>query len=196
MVSQPSQVNRNVTKSYISLGSNATSHHGNSADTVNFAITCLSGDSVNVMQISHFYRTPAFPKGAGPDFINAVIELETILSPTELLAFLHKTETEAGRNRTKRWGPRTLDLDIISFGELILPDLQTHKNWVEMPIETQLKSTPEELIVPHPRIQDRGFVLIPLRDVAPDWAHPVTKLPIDALISAIPPQDLDQIKRL
>lgn len=195
-MSQPSELSRNVTKSYISLGGNATSRYGNPTDTLNFAVSCLSGDSVKLLQISKFYGTPAFPKGSGPDFVNAAASVETTLSAPEFLAFLHNIETEAGRNRTKRWGPRTLDLDMISFGEAVLPDIDSHKTWVDLPLDQQIKSAPEELIVPHPRIQDRAFVLIPLRDVAPDWVHPVTKIGVDQLIDALSPDDIASVRPL
>ena len=195
-MSQPFEFNRNVTKSYISLGGNATSFHGNPTETLNFAVSCLSDDSVNVLQISGYFSTPAFPKGAGPDFVNAAAEVETSLSAGELLARLNEIETLAGRKRDKRWGQRTLDLDLISFGSAILPDLKTYQKWVDLPLEQQIKIAPEELILPHPRIQDRAFVLVPLQDVAPNWVHPVTNLSINALIDALPAGEVDSVKRL
>ena len=195
-MSQPFEFNRNVTKSYISLGGNATSIHGNPTETLNFAVSCLSGDSVNTLQISSYFSTPAFPKGAGPDFVNAAVEVETTLSAPQLLAKMHEIETLAGRKRDKRWGQRTLDLDLISFGDVVLPDLETHQKWVNLPLDEQIKIAPEELIIPHPRIQDRAFVLIPLQDVAPNWVHPVTNLTIRALIDALPEAEVESVKRL
>lgn len=173
-----------------------TSRYGNSTDTLDFAISRLSGDSVKFLQTSPFYATPAFPKGSGPDFVNAVAAIETTLSASELMAFLHEIEEMADRSRLNRWAARTLDLDIISFGGVILPDREIHEKWVNLPLEDQIKSAPKELIVPHPRVQDRSFVLIPLRDVAPDWVHPVTNLPIDTLIDALPKDDIASVRPL
>lgn len=195
-MSQPLQINRNVTKSYISLGGNVTSGYGNPAQTLDFAISRLSNDSVNVLQTSKYYSTPAFPKGSGPDFVNAAVAVETTLSAGDFLTLLHDIETQAGRNRTNRWEARTLDLDMISFGSEVLPDLDTYQNWLDLPLELQIKSAPEELIVPHPRVQDRAFVMIPLRDVAPDWVHPVTGASLATLIKALSDEDIASIKPL
>jgi 2-amino-4-hydroxy-6-hydroxymethyldihydropteridine diphosphokinase len=85
---------------------------------------------------------------------------------------------------------------MISFGDTILPDIENHKIWVDLSLEQQIKTAPKELIVPHPRIQDRAFVLIPLRDVAPDWVHPVTQVGIDRLIEALPADDIASIRPL
>ena len=90
-----------------------------------------------------------------------------------------------GRKRVVRWGARTLDLDLIGMGATVLPDAKTHQYWREMPLEMQKTVTPDELILPHPRLAERAFVLVPMMDVASDWCHPVTGLTIRAMHDAL-----------
>jgi|TARA_B110000977_G_scaffold200662_1_gene292023 2-amino-4-hydroxy-6-hydroxymethyldihydropteridine diphosphokinase len=122
---------------------------------------------------SPLYGTPAFPAGAGPDFVNAAIRIPTGLPAQEVLAILHQIEAEAARTRTLRWGQRTLDLDLIALGNQVCPDLPTYTHWHGLAPDLQAQTAPDQLILPHPRVQDRSFVLVPLADVAPDWVHPV-----------------------
>jgi 2-amino-4-hydroxy-6-hydroxymethyldihydropteridine diphosphokinase len=103
-----------------------------------------------------------------------------------IMAALHKIEAEAGRTRSVRWGQRALDLDLIGLGGQILPDEKTHQFWRDLPLAQQLNSAPDQLIVPHPRLQDRSFVLVPLGDVAPDWVHPVLGLTVTQMRDARP----------
>ncbi|MFK7874376.1 MAG: 2-amino-4-hydroxy-6-hydroxymethyldihydropteridine diphosphokinase, partial [Paracoccaceae bacterium] len=168
-MSQPVErtiVNKSV---YIALGANVTSSHGPPALTINVAIQKLEAESLTISKQSIFYQTPAFPEGSGPDFVNAVIEVETTMSPDALLARLHEVEAELGRERHARWSARTIDLDLIAYGALILPDEKSYMDWLDAPLETQKNRAPERLILPHPRLQDRSFVLGPLCDIAPDW---------------------------
>jgi 2-amino-4-hydroxy-6-hydroxymethyldihydropteridine diphosphokinase len=88
------------------------------------------------------------------------------------LSRLHAIEARFGRERVRRWGPRTLDLDLLAYGELVLPDAVTQDRWRGLSPADQATQAPAELILPHPRLQDRAFVLVPLADVAPDWRHP------------------------
>ena len=195
-MSQTLDANTNVTKAYLTLGSNATSSHGQPADALKFALGRLTADSVNLIQTSPFYATPAFPEGSGPEFVNAATAIETTLSPLGLLAYLHKIEALAERERRVRWAPRTLDLDLISYGDAILPSAEIYEDWVNLSLEEQMKAAPDQLILPHPRVQDRAFVLVPLRDVAPDWTHPVTRTHIDVLINALPAQNVADVRPL
>ncbi len=143
------------------------------SETLTNAIQAIDGEDDSVIAVSRFFKTPCFPKGAGPDYVNAVIALQTGRSPRELMDRLHRIEAEFGRERQVRWGQRSLDLDLLAFGQLVLPDDETYKNWVDLPQETQQLRAPEQLILPHPRMHERAFVLIPLLDIAPDWLHPV-----------------------
>ena len=80
-----------------------------------------------------------------------------------------------GRKNNTRWGNRVLDLDIIGSGSIILPNNFEFNKWLKMPLHKQIKIQPDELILPHPRIQDRLFVLKPLNEVDTNWTHPVLK---------------------
>ncbi len=146
-----------------------------------------------VRRKSQFYRTPCFPPGTGPDYVNAAIRVETQLSPGALLHVLHDIEHEFGRARKQRWGMRTLDLDILLFDDLVLPDQDTFDRWHDLPIEEQVCATPEHLILPHPRLQDRAFALVPTRDVAPDWCHPVSGKTVSQMCAELPEDTVAEV---
>lgn len=122
--------------------------------------------------------------------------MDTDLSPKALLDVLHGIERRLGRARVQRWGARTLDLDLLTLGITILPDLETYQRWADLPVAEQVARTPEHLILPHPRIADRPFVLVPLRDVAPRWRHPVTGKTADEMLSTLPKEDIAAIRPL
>lgn len=159
-------------------------------ETLRAALRALSAAGLVVQSVSPFYRTPCFPPGAGPDYVNAAARLGTNLSPGALLDRLHAIEAKAGRERGQRWGMRTLDLDLIAVDDQILPDPETWAQWADLPAADQARLTPDRLILPHPRLADRAFVLVPLADVAPDWVHPVTRLTVRQMRDALPPADL------
>ena len=160
-------------KTLIALGANLRSTAGTPAQSLVFAIKRLSGSLGVIRATSRFFTTPCFPAGAGPDYVNAAIEIDTRLPPAQILAALHQTEADLGRERVQRWGMRTLDLDLVAHGDAVLPDVRTQTGWRDIGLEDQKLRAPDELILPHPRIQDRAFVLVPLADIAPDWCHPV-----------------------
>ncbi len=178
----------------IALGANMPSHAGSPAVTINAALKVLVTAGAVIRQISQHYSTPAFPAGGGPDYINAAVAAECDWTPRQTLTQLHRIESEFGRARDRRWGQRTLDLDLIAHDDLVLPDAETHKMWREMPLETQMTTSPDSLILPHPRMQDRAFVLVPLCDVAPDWRHPVLGLSVRQMRDALPKAVLEQVR--
>lgn len=145
---------------------------------------------------SPFYQTPAFPAGYGPDFVNSVISAQTHLTPQSLMAVLHNAEEKLGRVRKKRWGQRTIDIDLLSYNTCILPSSEIYMSWRNMPLEKQKTTWPQGLILPHPRIQDRAFVLLPLKTVSPNWVNPVTSEHIDMLIARYNPEDLSKIREI
>ena len=173
-------------KTLVALGSNEKSLWGDAKETVQKAMQCVSELAVSSSSCSPFYATSAFPAGSGPAFVNAVMALDTDLDALSLLDALHQIEATAGRTRTTRWGQRTLDLDLIAMGGQVYPDLATFEAWRNLPLTEQTKQTPKGLILPHPRLQDRSFVLVPLCDVAPDWRHPVLGLTARDLCAALP----------
>lgn len=142
---------------------------------------------------SRLYLTPFIPAGTGPDVVNAVALIETRLTPVALLQHLHGIEAEFDRRRETRWGARTLDLDLLSMDDLVLPDQRAFRRWQELAPEAQKAQAPEGLVLPHPRLQDRGFVLMPAAEVAPDWRHPVLGLSITEMLVALPAEALDGI---
>jgi 2-amino-4-hydroxy-6-hydroxymethyldihydropteridine diphosphokinase len=177
----------------ISLGSNNISPWGDAAETVQKAMNHLSSLAQMPLKRSPLYTTPAFPAGNGPDFVNAAVAFETPAEADDLLQQLHQIEAEANRTRIKRWGPRSLDLDLIGLGDLICPDAQTHQHWCDLPLEQQTQAAPDQLILPHPRVQDRSFALVPLADVAPDWPHPVIGQTIRQMLLARPVAERDTV---
>lgn len=117
---------------------------------------------------SRLYRSPAWPNPADPPFLNAVARIETSLAPAALLAALHAVEAGFGRRRSRRNGPRTLDLDLLDYDGLI-----------------RASDTNSPLILPHPRLSQRDFVLAPLNDLAPDWRHPASGLSARSMLARL-----------
>lgn len=154
--------------------------------TIKIAIEKLTDAGVVIRAVSHFYKTPAFPAGAGPDYINAAFVARTDWPATQLLDVLHKIEAQMGRKRVQRWGQRSLDLDLIAMDDQIRPDLATYRAWLDLPLQRQMQEAPDQLILPHPRMHERAFVLIPLADVAPDWRHPVRGETVVQMRDALP----------
>jgi 2-amino-4-hydroxy-6-hydroxymethyldihydropteridine diphosphokinase len=152
-------------KIFIALGANIPSSAGSPADTFRAAVRALEARDVQVLEISRFHQTAAWPDPSDPPFTNAVARVGTSLQPLALLELLHEVETDFGRKRSAPNAPRTLDLDLIDYGGRIE------------------KGRPR---LPHPRVAERRFVLEPLAEVAPDWTHPVTGTPIAELLSRLP----------
>lgn len=139
-------------RAFLGLGSNMGDRWQYLRDAV--------GDLPDVVAVSPVYETD--PVGGPTDqarFLNLVVELDTERSPRALLGIAHRLETAAGRIRTERWGPRTLDIDVLLVGDLELDE--------------------PDLVVPHPRMWERAFVLFPLRDLAPEL---VPELPVDRTV--------------
>ncbi len=110
------------------------------------------------------------------------------MDPAGVLDVLHGIEADLGRVRPRRWAPRVCDLDLLAAGEEILPDAETVRRWMELSPEDAGSEAPEELILPHPRMHERSFVLVPLADVAPGWRHPITGRTVAEMVAALPEQ--------
>lgn len=180
----------------IALGANLRSTVGAPKDTLVKALEILEKIDVRIGKVSCLYNTPAFPAGNGPDFVNAAASIHFSGSALQILRVLHEVEARMGRKRDTRWGQRTLDLDLIACADLILPDLQTQSDWRDMPLSEQVSRTPDQLILPHPRMQDRAFVLVPLADIAADWRHPVTQKSVIQMRDALPKSEIAAVRRI
>ena len=134
---------------YLLLGSNM----GNSLLTLEAALARI-GKLGSIHKTSAYYKTKAWGNISQPDFINQVIALQTIMTPIDLMTALQQIEKDLGRVRGEKWGPRLIDIDILFYGERIIKEAN--------------------LEIPHPRIVQRRFTLVPLVEIASDFLHPVT----------------------
>jgi 2-amino-4-hydroxy-6-hydroxymethyldihydropteridine diphosphokinase len=177
----------------LAIGGNLSGHRDSPIGQVRDAIAHISTTLGVTLTQSHLYRTPCFPPGAGPDFINAAVAFQTEQDAHTVLPILHQIEAEMGRARAERWGARVIDIDLIAHGQRVLPDLASYQHWAGLAPEAQARLAPERLILPHPRMHERGFVLVPLMDVAPDWVHPVLGLSVRQMHAALRPEELAEI---
>ena len=145
---------------YLALGTNL----GDRPANLRAAITALSPD-VKVIAESKVYETPPWGVEDQPTFLNMAVKCETALEPESLLKYLKQLEVQLGREQSFRWGPRLIDIDILFYDNLILNS--------------------ESLIIPHRRLHERAFVLVPLADIAPDFVHPVLKKTIKELLTGV-----------
>jgi len=149
----------------IAVGANLASAFGPPRAACEAAYARLEARGVRLPRCSPFYETAPVPVSDQPWYVNGVAVAETALPPAALLALLHEVEAEMGRVRTVRNAPRVIDLDLLAYDDVV-----------------------EEgnLTVPHPRLRDRAFVLLPLRDVAPGWRHPVSGQSVSEMIARLP----------
>jgi len=154
---------------YIGLGGNLPHpQYGAPKVTLQAALAALRDRGIQVRRLSPWYRTAPVPASEQPWYFNAVAELATDLPADRLLAELHAVEEQFGRVRSVPNAPRIIDLDLLDFrGEIAA-------------------GGPGKATLPHPRMTGRGFVLRPLADLAPDWRHPVTGASVEALVAALP----------
>ncbi|MGI8742688.1 MAG: 2-amino-4-hydroxy-6-hydroxymethyldihydropteridine diphosphokinase [Bryobacteraceae bacterium] len=155
---------------YLSIGSNA----GGRQQNLNRAIELLEVAGVRVVRRSSVYETEPQDVRSQPWFLNAVIEVETNLFPLQLLSRIHKIERELGRKRLVPKGPRTIDIDILLYGESIV--------------------NTADLQIPHPCFSDRRFVLEPLHELAPELRHPVTRRTVKDMLAGTTGQVVRRIK--
>ena len=141
-------------RAYLGIGSNL----GERLGYLQLAVDHLAGaDGVTVVGVSPVYETAPVGGPEQPDYLNAVIAVDTTLTPHDLLRVAHSIEAEAERVRTVRWGPRTLDVDVLLVGDERVDD--------------------PDLVIPHPRMAERAFVVVPLADLDPAWR---SRIPADS----------------
>jgi 2-amino-4-hydroxy-6-hydroxymethyldihydropteridine diphosphokinase len=150
---------------YIALGTNL----GNRLSNLRAAVRAMPPEII-VQAESHVYETPPWGYEDQPAFLNMVIKTETDLEPEELLLYLKQLEAELGREQSFHWGPRLIDLDILFYDDLVLD------------------SPP--LVIPHPRLHERAFALVPLMDLASEFIHPVSKKSVRELLAEVDSQEI------
>ncbi|MEM6973798.1 MAG: 2-amino-4-hydroxy-6-hydroxymethyldihydropteridine diphosphokinase [Pseudomonadota bacterium] len=181
----------------IALGGNLVYDGDQPSSILLTALQALTSAGLVIDACSRFFRTPAFPPGSGPDFVNASARL--IIGergPSEVLSLLHDVEAKLGRNRLERWAPRTCDLDLLALDDRILPDPATLMAWMQLDPAAQRERAPDTLVLPHPRLHERAFVLVPMCDVAPDWRHPVLGITVSQMLDALPEVERAEIVAL
>jgi 2-amino-4-hydroxy-6-hydroxymethyldihydropteridine diphosphokinase len=153
---------------YLSLGSNV----GERERMLSEALRLLESPGLQVARVSPVYETEPQDFKNQPWFLNLVVEVRTALFPMQLLTRVRKIERELGRKRTVNKGPRSIDIDILLYSESVIDS--------------------KDLVVPHPRMAERRFVLQPLADLAPDLRHPVLRRSVKELLSAVSGQAVRQ----
>jgi len=160
---------------FIAIGSNL----GNKKLNIELAKFKLQNNLIKIIRSSSLYETPSWPDPSKPKFINIVIKIKTTLTPKKLLSICHKIELELDRKRFKKNEPRTCDIDIIDYDQRIIKSNDL-----------------TNLVLPHPGIEKRNFVLFPLFEISKNWRHPITEANITKLISFLKEEDLRTIKQI
>jgi len=176
--------------SLVALGANLAPDRADNAATLRRALDLLAATLGAPLAVSRFWATPAWPPGSGPEFVNAVAAFASSQSPEATLAAMHRAEARLGRQRRRRWGPRAIDLDLLAQGAGVRPDAATLARWMDLDPAAQAARAPDRLILPHPRLHQRAFVLVPLAEVAPGWTHPRLGLTAAQMAAALDPADL------
>ena len=156
----------------IGIGANLPSDYGPPLQTCEAALTELSAAGIVVSRRSRWYESAPEPASAQPWYVNGVAELDTGVEPPALLDALHRIEAKFGRDeaaRVEKNAARPLDLDLLCYHE-------------------RLAAAPSRPVLPHPRMHQRAFVLLPLRELAPAWRHPDSGAALDDLIADLPLQ--------
>ena len=156
---------------FVAIGSNLpTARGGSPLASCERALLALTEEPVSILARSRWYRSAPVPASGQPDFVNGVVRIRTALSPCDLLATLHAVEDRLGRTRRRRNEARVIDLDLIAYGRVCR--------------EPGVSGGP---VLPHPRLAERAFVLLPLKDIAAGWRHPASGRALSDLIAALPP---------
>ena len=165
---------------WLALGSNLPYRDMEPLQVINSAIDALQDVALDAIKVSGFYQTAPVPTTDQPDFINCVVAGETVHNALEMLDICQSIEMSFGRDRAARWGARTLDIDIIGHDQQIYPSVAAWRAVAEnMAAGTEMP----ELVLPHPFMHQRAFVLRPLCDLAPEWWHPVLRRTVADLLS-------------
>ena len=158
---------------YLSIGSNL----GDKKRNIELAKFILKKNNISIIKSSKNYETLSWPNKKNPKFINIVLKIKTNLNPMDLMEKCLFIEKQMGRFRTKKNAPRIIDIDIIDYDKRKISVLKKHN-----------------LVIPHPKMHQRNFVLLPLFEIAKNWYHPIKKLTINKLIYSLKNNQLISIK--
>ena len=156
---------------YLGIGSNL----GNKKTNIEKTKFKLFQNNINILKSSSYYESLSWPNPNNPKFLNIVLKVSTILKPLELLKKCNEIEVNLGRKKTYKNAPRECDIDLIDYDK---------------------KKLSGEIILPHPRMHSRNFVLLPLYEIDRNWIHPVTKHHIKRLILSLSNRDITSIKQI
>ena len=170
MIKQDTLENQ-VSSIYLAIGSNL----GNKKNNIEKAKFILSQNGIIILKSSSFYQSPSWPNPKFPKFLNIVLKINTNLKPLELLDLCKEIETKLGRKKTSKNSPRVCDIDILDYNKKVM------KNG---------------LVLPHPRLHTRNFVILPLFEISKDWSHPILKYSIKRLLSSLSNRDIRSIKQI
>ncbi len=161
---------------YLSIGSNLDSKFGNKFENIKKTLEFIKKEKIEINKVSSFYETPSYPNNKKPKFINIVVEVNCSFSPIILLKKISLIEKKLGRIRNVKNEPRTCDIDIIDFKNVVIKS--------------------KKIILPHPRAIKRNFVLYPLMEICPTWKNPIDNKKIHNLIKKICLKLRNEITRL
>ena len=164
----------------LGLGSNLSSSFGDRYKNIETALSFLINNKITINKKSSFYETPSYPNASDPKFINIVIEISTDLNPSELASIIIFIEEKLERKRNKKNDPRTCDIDIIDYKQMVLDFIYKDMKFS----------------VPHEKLSLRNFVLFPLNEIIPTWKHPKTNEHISLLIEKLPNVDKNAILKI
>ena len=161
---------------HLNIGSNLDSKHGSRFTNINIAINLLIESKIEINKISNFYETPSYPNQSFPNFLNVGLIINFNNDHSDLFRKIKLIEKKLGRIKAKKNDPRIIDIDIIDF-------------------KNEIKNT-KELILPHPKCHLRNFVLFPIKQIDPDWVHPILKKNAEYLINNLSQKSRIEITRL
>ena len=168
---KPGILENQVRSVYLAIGSNL----GNKKFNINKAKFKLHQKNIKILQSSNYYETLSWPNPKNPKFFNIVLKIKSNLEPKGLLKICKEIEKKLGRKRNSKNSPRECDIDILDF---------------------KRKKISSEIILPHPRMHNRNFVLLPLFEINKDWKHPITKEHIKRLMLLLSNRDITTIKQI